>query len=589
MPTGKTITYNQDARAKLKAGVDKLADAVKTTLGPKGRNVILENSFGPPISTKDGVTVAKKIELKDPIENMGAQLTKEAASKTADKAGDGTTTATVLAQVIVSEGLRNVTAGANPMDLKRGIDIAVATVSERLKSMTVMPGANVPKGEHDEERQKAITEDIRRVGKISANGDESVGSLLAEAMEKVGSDGVVTIEETQAAETTLEIVEGMSWDRGYCSSRFITADEMIENVVKGGAPTIGAEVKPEAVLRSPAILLCDHKITEAKEIVPILEALIQAAKGSMPRPILIVAEDVDGDALTTLVVNKMRGNLKVCAVKAPAFGDRRKAMLDDIAVVTGATVISKETGVQLEAAQLTMLGAAEKVIVTRDTTTVIKGGGLEKQIEIRKQDIKSQLAQSTSEYDKEKLHERLAKLSGGVAIIKVGAATETEMKNKKMLVEDALYATRAAAEEGVVPGGGLALLLAREALGEVTGKDDIAIGIGIIRRACEEPMRMIASNAGLNGEVVVNEVLRGAHVNQFTVGINTEPIKNWGFDAATETYCDLIEAGIIDPTKVVRSALENAASVAGVILTTECTVADDKDPNAPAPAGPEMY
>jgi chaperonin GroEL len=531
----KELLFNSDARTKLKKGVDALAEAVKVTLGPKGRNVVIDKKFGSPTVTKDGVTVAKEVELSDPIENMGAQMVKEVATKTSDLAGDGTTTATVLAQAIFREGLKNVTAGANPMELKRGIDRAVDTVVDQLKALSV-PSAG--------------KKEIAQVGTISANNDREIGNLIAEAMEKVGKDGVITVEEAKGLETTLETVDGMQFDRGYLSPYFVTDPE-----------------KMEAVLDDPYILIHDKKISAMKELLPVLEKVAQSG-----RPLLLIAEDVEGDALATLVVNKLRGTLKVAAVKAPGFGDRRKEMLRDIAVLTGGQVISEEVGFKLENATLNDLGKAKRVVIDKDNTTVVDGKGKEGDIQGRINEIKAAIDKSTSDYDREKLQERLAKLSGGVAVINVGAATETEMKEKKARVEDALHATRAAVEEGIVPGGGVALIRAQASLDKVKGTEDEKIGVDIVRRALEEPIRMIAQNAGAEGSIVVAKVKESKD-------------KNFGYNAATDTYEDLVKAGVIDPTKVSRTALQNAASIAGLLLTTEAVVVEKKE-EKPAPAAP---
>jgi chaperonin GroEL len=531
----KELLFNTDARAKLKKGVDHLAEAVKVTLGPKGRNVVIDKKFGSPTVTKDGVTVAKEVELADPVENMGAQMVKEVATKTSDLAGDGTTTATVLAQAIFREGLKNVTAGANPMELKRGIDRAVETVVEQLKTLSA-PSAG--------------KKEIAQVGTISANNDKEIGNLIAEAMEKVGKDGVITVEEAKGLETTLETVDGMQFDRGYLSPYFVTDPE-----------------KMEAVTEDAYLLIHDKKISAMKELLPILEKVAQSG-----RPLLIIAEDVEGEALATLVVNKLRGTLKVAAVKAPGFGDRRKEMLRDIAVLTGGQVISEEVGFKLENATLNDLGRAKRVVIDKDNTTIVDGRGKEGDIQGRINEIKAAVEKSTSDYDREKLQERLAKLSGGVAVINVGAATETEMKEKKARVEDALHATRAAVEEGIVAGGGVALIRAQPALEKIRGTDDEKIGVDIVRRALEEPIRMIAQNAGAEGSIVVARVKESKE-------------KNFGYNAATDTYEDLVKAGVIDPTKVTRTALQNAASIAGLLLTTECVVVEKKE-EKPAPAGP---
>ncbi len=531
----KELLFNTDARAKLKRGVDALAEAVKVTLGPKGRNVVIDKKFGSPTVTKDGVTVAKEVELSDPIENMGAQMVKEVATKTSDLAGDGTTTATVLAQAIFREGLKNVTAGANPMELKRGIDRAVEAIVEQLKTFSV-PSAG--------------KKEIAQVGTISANNDKEIGNLIAEAMEKVGKDGVITVEEAKGLETTLETVDGMQFDRGYLSPYFVTDPE-----------------KMESVLDDAYLLIHDKKISVMKELLPILEKVAQGG-----RPLLIISEDVEGEALATLVVNKLRGTLKVAAVKAPGFGDRRKEMLRDIAVLTGGQVISEEVGFKLENATLNDLGRAKRIVIDKDNTTVVDGKGKESDIQGRINEIKAAVEKSTSDYDREKLQERLAKLSGGVAVINVGAATETEMKEKKARVEDALHATRAAVEEGIVPGGGVALLRAQSALDRIKGTEDEKIGVEIVRRALEEPIRAIAQNAGAEGSIVVAKVRESKD-------------KNFGYNAATDNYEDLVKSGVIDPTKVTRTALQNAASIAGLLLTTECVVVEKKE-EKPAPAGP---
>jgi chaperonin GroEL len=531
----KEMLFSTDARSKLKKGVDQLAEAVGITLGPKGRNVVIDKRFGSPTITKDGVTVAKEIELSDPIENLGAQMVKEVATKTSDLAGDGTTTATVLAQAIYREGLKNVTAGANPMELKRGIERAVAAVVEQLKSISV---PTVGKKE------------IAQVGTISANTDKEIGNLIAEAMDKVGKDGVITVEEAKGLETTLETVDGTQFDRGYLSPYFVTDAE-----------------KMEAVLDDPYILIHDKKISAMKELLPILEKVAQSGK-----PMLVVAEDVEGEALATLVVNKLRGTLKVVAVKAPGFGDRRKEMLRDIAVLTGGQVISEEVGLKLENVTLTDLGRAKRVVIDKDNTTIVDGKGKPEDIQGRVAELKAAIEKSTSDYDREKLQERLAKLAGGVAIINVGAATETEMKEKKARVEDALHATRAAVEEGIVPGGGVALIRAQSALDKIKGTEDEKVGVEIVRRALEEPIRMIAQNAGAEGSIVVARVKESKD-------------KNFGYNAATDTYEDLVKAGVIDPTKVTRTALQNAASIAGLLLTTECVLVEKKE-EKPAMAAP---
>lgn len=524
----KIVKYNVEARDALKRGVDILANAVKVTLGPKGRNVIIDKKFGSPIITKDGVTVAKEIELKDSLENMGAQMVKEVASKTADIAGDGTTTATVLAQAIVTAGIKNVAAGANPMDLKRGIDKAVEAVVKNLQAQSQAVG---------EDNNK-----IKQVASISANNDEVIGSLIAEAMAKVGKDGVITVEEAKGTETEVKTVEGMQFDRGYLSPYFVTnADKM------------------EVELENPYILIYDKKISSMKELLPILEKQVQTGK-----PLLIIAEDLDGEALATLVVNKIRGSLKVAAVKAPGFGDRRKAMLEDIAILTGGTVISEERGYKLENADLTYLGTAEKIVIDKDNTTVINGAGKSEEIKARVNQIKSQIESTTSDYDKEKLQERLAKLSGGVAVLYVGAASEVEMKEKKDRVDDALHATRAAVEEGIVAGGGVAFIRAVESLSDLKGaNEDENTGIQIIRRAIEEPLRQICENAGIEGSIVVQKVKEGK--------------ADFGYNARTDKYENLIGAGVIDPTKVGRVALQNAASIAAMLLTTECVLADEAE------------
>ena len=533
----KIITFNADARAALKRGVDKLADAVKATLGPKGRNVVIDKKFGAPTVTKDGVTVAKEIELEDPIENMGAQMVREVASKTSDVAGDGTTTATVLAQAIVREGMKNVTAGANPMDLKRGIDQAVVKIVEELKKISRTVGDDKKK--------------IAQVGAISANNDSTIGDLIANAMEKVGKDGVITVEEAKGTETTVDWVEGMQFDRGYLSPYFVTDAETMETV-----------------LEDPYILIHDKKISVMKDLLPILEKIAQSG-----RSILVVAEDLEGEALATLVVNKLRGTLRVAAVKAPGFGDRRKAMLEDIAVLTGGTVISDEKGFKLENTQLSYMGTAKRVTIDKDNTTIVEGAGKKDDIKKRINEIKSQIEKTTSDYDKEKLQERLAKLSGGVALLKVGAATEVEMKEKKARVEDALHATRAAVEEGIVPGGGVAYLRIVGKLDELKPEnDDQKIGIEIIRKAIEEPIRIIVANAGLEGSVVLNKVKEGKD--------------DYGFNAQSEKYENLIAAGVIDPTKVTRIALENAASVAGLLLTTEATIVEKPEKEKAMPQMP---
>ncbi len=531
----KDLKFNIDAREQLKKGVDTLADAVKVTLGPKGRNVVIEKKFGAPQITKDGVTVAKEIELSDPFQNTGAQLVKSVASKTGDDAGDGTTTATVLAQSICSVGLKNVAAGANPMDLKRGIDKAVAKVVEHIKAQSEQVGDNYDK--------------IEQVATVSANNDEEVGKLIADAMKKVSKDGVITIEEAKGRDTTIGVVEGMQFDRGYLSPYFVTDTE-----------------KMECVMDSPQVLIYDKKISNIKEFLPILEPAVQTG-----RPLLVIAEDIDSEALTTLVVNRLRSQLKICAVKAPGFGDRRKAMLEDIAVLTGGVVISEEKGLKLEQATLEMLGSAEKVTISKDNTTIVGGQGDKQAIKDRVNQIKAEIKNTTSDYDKEKLQERLAKLSGGVAVLYVGAASEVEMKEKKDRVDDALCATRAAIEEGTIPGGGVALIRATEALEGIKVENaDEQTGINIIKRAIEEPLRQIVENAGLEGSVVVQKVREGEG--------------DFGFNARTGVYENMRQSGIIDPTKVTRVALENAASIAGMFLTTECVIVDKKEEN-PMPAG----
>jgi len=533
--SAKIISFEADALTKLKTGIDTLAKAVKITLGPKGRNVVLDKKFGAPTITKDGVSVAKEIELEDPFENMGAQMVKEVASKTSDIAGDGTTTATVLAQAIFTQGLKNVTAGANPTELKRGIDKAVEAIIESLQ---------------DQSQVVSGKKEISQVGTISANNDPTIGELIAEAMEKVGKDGVITVEEAKSIETSLDVVEGMQFDRGYVSPYFVTDSETME-----------------AVLDDPAILIYDKKISAMKDLLPILEKTAQQGK-----PLMIIAEDIEGEALATLVVNKIRGTLKVAAVKAPGFGDRRKAMLEDIAILTGGTVISEETGLKLENTSLDDLGTAKRITIDKDNTTIVEGGGSTDDIKGRVNQIRAQIENTSSDYDKEKLQERLAKLAGGVAVIKIGAATEVEMKEKKARVEDALHATRAAVEEGIVPGGGVALIRAIPALDKLKLDGDQIIGSNIVRRAIEEPLRHIVDNAGLEGSVVVNKVKEGKG--------------DYGFNAATEEYENLIEAGVIDPTKVTRSALENASSVAGLLLMTEALITDKPEEEKPAPAMP---
>jgi len=534
----KTITFDNEARDILKKGVDALANAVKVTLGPKGRNVVLDKKFGAPTITKDGVTVAKEIELSDPLENIGAQMVKEVASKTSDVAGDGTTTATILAQSMITTGLKNLTAGANPMDLKRGIDKAVIAVSESLAAQSTEVGSDNSK--------------IEQIASISANNDEVIGKLIAEAMDKVGKEGVITVEEAKSTDTTVEVVEGMQFDRGYLSPYFVTnADKM------------------EVELETPLILIYDKKISNMKDLLPLLEQANQSGK-----PLLIIAEDIDGEALATLVVNKIRGTLKIAAIKAPGFGDRRKEMLEDVAVLTGGTVISEERGYKLESAELSNLGQADKIMIDKDNTTVINGGGKKEDITARINQIKAQIEKSTSDYDKEKLQERLAKLSGGVAVLYVGAASEVEMKEKKDRVDDALHATRAAVEEGIIAGGGVAFIRAIASLDKVKGEnEDQDTGIAIVRRALEEPLRQISENAGLEGSIVVQKVLGEKD--------------DFGFNARTDEYGNLYEMGVIDPTKVCRVALENAASISGMLLTTECVIADEPaDESAGMPAMP---
>ena len=532
----KELGFDVDARARLKAGVDKLAKAVKVTLGPKGRNVVIDRKFGSPTVTKDGVSVAKEVELEDAVENMGAQMVKEVATKTSDVAGDGTTTATILAQAIFGEGLKNVTAGTNPMGIRRGIDSAVEQVVEFMESLSTDTKG---KGE------------IAQVGAISANNNSEIGDLIADAMEKVGKDGVITVEEARGLETTLETVEGMQFDRGYLSPYFVTDPERME-----------------AIFDDPMILIHDKKVSSMKDLLPILEKVAQLGK-----PLVILAEDVEGEALATLVVNKLRGTLKICAVKAPGFGDRRKAMLQDIAVLTGGQVISEEVGFKLENTVVSDLGSAKRIVIDKDNTTIVDGAGEKEKISGRIEEIKVAVDKSTSDYDSEKLQERLAKLSGGVAVINVGAATETEMKEKKALVEDALHATRAAVEEGIVPGGGVALIRAQSSLADMTADEhDEQVGIDILRRALEAPIRQIATNAGADGSIVAAKVREGKD--------------SFGFNALTDEYEDLVESGVIDPTKVVRSALQNAASIAGLLLTTEAVVVEQPEETPAAPPMP---
>jgi chaperonin GroEL len=539
----KQIVYSENSRQAILRGVNQLADAVKVTLGPKGRNVVLEKKFGGPTITKDGVTVAKEIELKDPLENMGAQMVREVASKTSDVAGDGTTTATILAQAIFREGVKSVAAGANPMALKRGIEKAVAVVTEEVKKLS----------------KPVTTEDkIAQVGTISANGDTTIGDTIAQAMKKVGKDGVITVEESKTMSTELDTVEGMQFDRGYLSPYFITDPERME-----------------AVIEDPYILIHEKKISNMKDLLPLLEQIARSGK-----PLLVIAEEVEGEALATLVVNKLRGTLNACAVKAPGFGDRRKAMLEDISVLTGGKAIMEETGIKLEGVRLEDLGRAKRVTVDKDNTTIVDGAGSSKTIEGRIKQLRAQIEETTSDYDREKLQERLAKLAGGVAVIKVGAATETEMKEKKARVEDALHATRAAVEEGIVPGGGVALLRAGKALLSLKLEGDEQIGVDIVRKACEEPLRQIVGNAGVEGAIVAEKVRN-----------NDNP--SFGYNAQTDTYEDLVASGVIDPTKVTRTALQNAASIAALMLTTEALIAEipEKKSAAPMPGGhggPEM-
>jgi chaperonin GroEL len=541
----KNINYDAEARTALKRGVDQLADAVKVTLGPKGRNVVIDKKFGAPTVTKDGVTVAKEIELEDPLENMGAQMVREVASKTSDVAGDGTTTATVLAQAIVREGMKNVAAGANPMDLKRGIESGVKAIVEGLKAIS-------------KPVDKTKKTEIAQVGAISANNDTVIGDLIADAMMKVGTDGVITVEEAKGTDTNIEVVEGMQFDRGYLSPYFVTDAESMETV-----------------LENPHILIHDKKISAMKDLLPILEKVAQTGN-----PILVIAEDIEGEALATLVVNKLRGTLRVAAVKAPGFGDRRKAMLEDVAILTAGTVVSEEQGYKLENATLSYMGKAKKVVIDKDNTTIVEGAGKKEDIKKRINEIKAQIEKTTSDYDKEKLQERLAKLSGGVAVLKIGAATELEMKEKKARVEDALHATRAAVEEGIVPGGGVAYLRAASKMDSLKpDNEDQQTGIDIVRRALEEPIRLIVENAGQEGSVVVNKVKEGKD--------------DFGFDAYKEEYVNLVSAGVMDPTKVARTALENAASVSALLLTTEATIVEKPEEKKaampPMPPGGDMY
>ena len=533
----KKIEYSVDARAGLKAGVDKLANAVKATLGPKGRNVVIDRKFGAPLVTKDGVSVAKEIELENSLENMGAQMVREVASRTSDQAGDGTTTATVLAQAILREGLKNVTAGANPMELKRGIDAAVLAVTENLAKISV---------------EVSGKEDIAQVGAISANNDSSIGNLIADAMDKVGKDGVITVEESKSADTYLDVVEGMQFDRGYMSPYFITDPDSMQ-----------------VELESPYILIYDKKISNMRDLLPVLEKVAQGG-----RPLLIIAEDIEGEALATLVVNKMRGVLKVAGVKAPGFGDRRKAMLEDIAVLTGGNVISEDAGLKLENATVEDLGTARTITIDKDNTTIVEGAGSSENIQARVAQIRRQIEDTTSDYDREKLQERLAKLAGGVAVLHIGAASEIEMKEKKARVEDALHATRAAVEEGIVPGGGVALLRSLKSVEALTLDGDQAVGVAIVRRSLEEPIRQIVANAGLEGAIVVQEILSKNDVN-------------YGFNCASEEYGDLKAMGVIDPAKVTRTALENAASVAGLMLMTEVAITELPEEKSAMPA-PDM-
>ena len=533
----KQIVYGEESRQQILRGVNALADAVKVTLGPKGRNVVIDKKFGSPTITKDGVTVAKEIDLKHPLENMGAQMVREVASKTSDTAGDGTTTATVLAQAIYREGLKMVTAGANPMELKRGTERAVEAAIAELRNLSKPVSGNM----------------IAQVGTISANSDEKIGTIIAEAMEKVGKDGVITVEEAKSMETSLDVVEGMQFDRGYLSPYFVTDPDRME-----------------VALENPVILIHEKKISSMKDLLPLLE---QVARGG--RPLVIIAEDVDGEALATLVVNKLRGTLQVAAVKAPGFGDRRKAMLEDIAILTGGRAITEDLGLKLENLKLEDLGKAKKITIDKDNTTIVEGAGTQAAIEGRVKQLRTQIEDTTSDYDREKLQERLAKLVGGVAVIKVGAATETEMKEKKARVEDAMHATKAAVEEGIVPGGGVALLRAAKAIEKLKLEGDQKVGAEIIRRAVEAPLRNIASNAGVEGSIVVQKVKEAKDAN-------------YGYNAASDTYEDLVKAGVIDPTKVVRSALQNSSSIASLLLTTEAMVADipEEKKDAPMPGGP---
>jgi chaperonin GroEL len=530
----KQIIYGEDARQAILRGVNGLADAVKVTLGPKGRNVVIDKKFGSPTITKDGVTVAKEIDLKDPLENMGAQMVREVASKTSDTAGDGTTTATVLAQAIFREGIKMVVAGANPMELKRGIEKAVEAIVGELKKMSKPVSGNM----------------IGQVGTISANSDDTIGTIIAQAMEKVGKDGVITVEEAKSMETSLDVVEGMQFDRGYLSPYFVTDSERME-----------------AVLENPVILIHEKKISSMKDLLPLLEQVARSG-----RPLVIIAEDVDGEALATLVVNKLRGTLQVAAVKAPGFGDRRKAMLEDIAILTGGRAITEDLGIKLENIKIEDLGKAKKVTIDKDNTTIVEGDGTQGAIEGRVKQIRTQVEETSSDYDREKLQERLAKLVGGVAVIKVGAATETEMKEKKARVEDAMHATKAAVEEGIVPGGGVAILKSAKVLDSLKLEGDQKVGADIVRRAVEAPMRWIATNAGVEGSIIVQKVKESKDTN-------------YGYNAATDVYEDLLKAGVIDPTKVVRNALQNASSIASLLLTTEAMVADIPEPKSEAPAG----